>query len=115
MPLNVQLEQRYVKFFVQGLHSNNSTFCLLTRQISTQTNVKRIMYKYNVSYSSLYLYSHRTICRSIRSVWLNQVNQHDRTCANVIDECINIRDNLMSWDSIASKEANDIACYIATA
>ena len=43
MPLNVQLEQR---FFMQGLHSNNSTFCLLTRQISTQSNVKRIMYKY---------------------------------------------------------------------
>ena len=32
-----------------------------------------------VSYSSLCLSSHRTICRSIRSVWLNQVNQHDRT------------------------------------
>ena len=101
---------------MQGLHSNNSTFCLLTCQISTQSNVKRIMYKYNVSYCSLYLSSHRTIlCRSIRSVWLNQVSQHDRTCTNVIDDGINIKDNLMSCDSIASKEANDIACYIATA
>ena len=100
---NVQLEQRFVKF------------CLLTRQISTQSNVKRIIYC-NVSYSSLYLSSYRTICRSIRSVWLNQVSQqHDRTCANVIDECTNIRYNLMSCDNITSKEANDVACYMATA
>ena len=52
MPLSVQLELRYVKFFMQGLQSKNYTFCFMTRQSSIHISILLVAIV-NIYYTSI--------------------------------------------------------------
>ena len=120
LPLSVQLELRYVKFFMQGLRSKNSTFCFMTRQSSihiesTGSNCKHILHKYNLSCSSMHKCTYTAIYKTIVTTSSQLVGAHDRACASIMDECIQIRDRSMLCDVISSHNASEIVNCLAVA
>ena len=120
MPLSVQLELRYVKFFMQGLQSKNYTFCFMTRQSSihidsTGSNCKHILHKYNLSCSSMHKCTYTAIYKTIVTTSSQLVDAHDRVCASIMDECIQIRDRSMLCDVISSHNASEIVNCLAVA
>ena len=120
MLLSVQLELRYVKFFMQGLQSKNNTVCFMTRQSSihidsTGSNCKHILHKYNLSCSSMHKCTYAAIYKTIVTTSSQLVDAHDRVCASIMDECIQIRDRSMSCDVISSHNASEIVNCLAVA
>ena len=120
LPLSVQLELRYVKFFMQGLQSKNYTFCFMTRQSSihidsTGSNCKHILHKYNLSCSSMQKCTYTAIYKTIVTTSSQLVDAHDRVCASIMDECIQIRDRSMLCDVISSHNASEIVNCLAVA
>ena len=86
---------------MQGLQSKNNTFCFVTRQStdSTGSNCKHILHKYNLSCSSMHKCTYAEIYKTIVTTSSQLVDAHDRLCASIMDECIQIRDRSMLCDS----------------
>ena len=109
-----------IKFFMQGLQSKNYTFCFMTRQSSihidsTGSNCKHILHKYNLSCSSMHKCTYTAIYKTIVTTSSQLVDAHDRVCASIMDECIQIRDRSMLCDVISSHNASEIVNCLAVA
>ena len=96
---------------MQGLQCNNNTFCFMTRQSSihidsTGSNCKHILHKYNLSCSSMHKCTYAAIYKNIVTTSSQLVDAHDRVCASIMDECIQIRDRSMLCDLISSHNAS---------
>ena len=103
-----------------GLQSKNTTFCFVTRQPSihidsTGSNCKHILHKYNLSRSSMRNCTYAAISKSIVTSASQLVDAHDRVCASIMDECIQIRDRSMLCDVISSHNASEIVNCLVVA
>ena len=115
LPLIVQLEARFVIFFMKGLNSNNSTLCFLMRNATTTgANAKNIMCKYTITENTMHNSAYyRHIANCIRKMYDNNVNSIDAIHASVLLElftCATIRHNATHCNY---EEANDVIDYIA--
>ena len=119
LPLNVQLELRVMKFFMNGLNSTNNTFRFLSehacmnRGSTVGKNLNNIMWKYEVP-RKMCRGSYVAISKLITKSYKNTIKTDDAIHASIIAECIKIRDNTMTCGTMQQCDANDIVMYLTT-
>ena len=108
-----------MKFFMNGSNSMNNTFRFLSnhacmnRGSTVGKNMNHIMWKYEVP-PKMCRGTYAAINKLITKSYKNNIKTDDAIYANIIAECIKIRDDTMTCETIKQCDANDIVMYLTT-
>ena len=119
LPLNAQLELRVMKFYMNGINSTNRTFRFLSnhacmnRGSTIGKNINYIMWKYDIP-PKMCRGTYVAVNKLITKWYNNNIKTDDDINASIIAECIMIRDNTMTCNTMNQCDANDIVMYLTT-
>ena len=117
LPLNAQLELRVMKFYMNGINSTNRTFRFLSnhacmnRGSTIGKNINYIMWKYDIP-PKMCRGTYVAVNKLITKWYNNNIKTDDDINASIIAECIMIRDNTMTCNTMNQCDANDIVMYL---
>ena len=104
---------------MNGLNSTNNTFRFLSdhacmnRCSTVGKNNNYIMWKYDVP-PMMCRGTYVAINKFITKSYKNKIKTDDAIHASIIAECIMIRDDTMSCETMKQCDANDIVMYLTT-
>ena len=108
-----------MKFFMNGLNSTNNTFRFLSDHAcmnicsTVGKNINYIMWKYDVP-PMMCRGTYVAINKFITKSYKNNIKTDDAIHASIIAECIKIRDDTMSCETMKHCDSNDIVMHLTT-
>ena len=108
-----------MKFYMNGLNSTNRTFRFLSnhacmnRGSTIGKNINYIMWKYDIP-PKMCRGTYVAVNKLITKWYNNNIKTDDDINASIIAECIMIRDNTMTCNTMNQCDANDIVMYLTT-
>ena len=99
-PVNIQLKNRFIKFYKSVVNSDNDIVCYLARRMSftygstMSKNLIEIMYDLNIDYWQLMNTSVNKVKHMYYNKWLSGIDEHYMAYAKVIYDMILMKDDI---------------------